>query len=140
MKADREVDFHGFTAMQMQQALEDIWAGRRWHGLRRVRVVHGTGTVLWRVLREWCDAKGIPWVPEPSNPGATVLHPSRRVLPPSLQRHRPLARLKHLRTTHQPCPASSSSPLGEPQDLMAEEFRHLAKLDAHTLLRRKHAG
>lgn len=139
MKTDREVDFHGYTTAQMLQTLEDIWASRKWHGLRRVRVVHGTGAALWRVLREWCDVKGIPWVPESSNPGATILHPFRRVLPSPHHPHRPLTRLKHVQSTHLPLRASSSDSSTESQDLMAEEFRRLAKVDSHTLHRKKHA-
>lgn len=139
MQADHEVDFHGFTAARMLQALEDIWAGRKWHGLRRVRVVHGTGSVLWRALREWCDAKGIPWAPEPSNPGATILHPSRRVLPLSHHPHRPLTRLQRYHPARRLSPQPSPPQTVERKDLMAEEFQRLAEEDPRTTRRKKYA-
>ena len=83
MKIKDEVDFHGFTARGMREWLESTWSRRVWHGLQRVRIIHGKGDVLIPELRKWCQEKGIDWSPEPGNPGATLIYPGRRTLPSS---------------------------------------------------------
>src|SRR5436309_564715 len=83
MKIKNEVDFHGFTAVSMRDWLEQTWSTRRWHGIERVRIIHGKGEVLMPELRRWCEEKGIDWNPEPGNPGATFIYPGRRTLPAS---------------------------------------------------------
>lgn len=155
MKIDREIDFHGFTVAQMRAWLETTWARRQWHGLRRVRVIHGTGAVLFRELRRWCDEKGIPWTTEIHNPGVTILHPSHRALPSPPSTHHPFAALKHRlssraaptprpsppkkRPTPPAVPASPSKPDPDAARLMEEEFDRLAEVDPETLYRWKHA-
>ena len=79
LRVDVEVDFHGYTRAGMLSWLDANWARRSWNGLRRVRVIHGQGDVLPPALRNWSDAKGIPWAPESGNPGCTILHPGSRV-------------------------------------------------------------
>src|ERR1043165_7093027 len=83
MKISHEFDFHGFTASSMRDWLERTWSMRRWHGIERVRIIHGKGEVLIPELRRWCEEKGIDWSPEPGNPGATLIFPGRRTLPSS---------------------------------------------------------
>ena len=83
MKVSAEIDFHKHSAIQMRDKLEHIWSRRTWHGLQRVRVIHGKGEVLIPELRRWCEEKGIDWSPEPGNPGATLIFPGRRTLPSS---------------------------------------------------------
>src|SRR5258706_16274949 len=78
MRVDAEKDFHGYTAASMISWLNQQWATGRWDGLQRVRIIHGKGEVLIPRLRRWCDDRGIPWAPEPGNPGTTILHPARR--------------------------------------------------------------
>jgi hypothetical protein len=131
----------------MRAYLESIWSRREWHGLQRVRVIHGTGATLWRALRQWCDEKGIPWGTEPRNPGVTILHPAHRALPAQALPHRPLALLKRQRPAEKPPeeerapPApSEAAPPAAPQktrDLMAEEFERLLKEDPRLTQKRK---
>lgn len=89
-KVDAERDFHGFTAAGMREELDAALASGRWHGLRRVRVIHGKGEVLGIVLREWCEEVGMRWAPEPGNPGATMLYPSISDISPPVQPSRPV--------------------------------------------------
>jgi hypothetical protein len=163
MRVDQEVDYHGYTAVEMLGALEMAWARRSWQGLRRVRVIHGSGCVLWRELRRWADEKGIPWSPEVANPGTTILHPALRVVPAPAPAHRPIG--SHSRSlgtalarrcaTHplppgrpmtRPAPRDAAPPAeSQPEgpahhpDAMAEEFDRLAAEDARALWRRKHS-
>lgn len=147
-RCDLEVDFHGYTAAEMRAALDDTWGRRRWQGLRRVRVVHGTGEVLWRVLREWCDEKGIPWAPD-RRAGATVVFPVQRATHGRGPAHRPLGALRErARPTteaapedHSPAPEPGApSDASDARDLMAEEFERLATVDERVLRRRKARG
>src|SRR5262245_45147813 len=94
MRLDREIDLHGYTRAEARAHLEAIWARREWHGLRRVRIIHGTGAVLHRVVRQWCEEKGIPWTTEAQNPGVTILHPGLRPKTPPVPPHHPMAHLK----------------------------------------------
>jgi hypothetical protein len=146
-KIGEEIDLHGFTANGARHRLQSLWATRRWTGMQRVRIIHGTGAVLYRVVRDWCDEKAIEWTTEPHNPGVTILHPSRRRLPHTLPRHRPFAKhkqtLAELPVAETRPPASSStdqqrsSPPDTTSDPMAEEFQRLASQDPGTLRRKK---
>jgi len=160
---DREVDFHGFTAAEMRAALNKSWAG--WHGLKSVRIIHGTGQVLWRELHSWCAEKGIEFTLE-AHQGSTLIHPNvRSVLPPAPS-HRPLARLQKLavrteptrrvnstanasRPVHRiqdsPGPPADSNPKSEihnpkSTDLFAQEFDRLARENPHVTRARKRGG
>jgi hypothetical protein len=92
MRVDREIDFHGYTRAAMRGELQRIWASRTWDGLARVRVIHGTGMVLWRELDRWCEEQGISCARE-AHGGATILYPGRRATLPPAPLHRPLAHL-----------------------------------------------
>ena len=72
-KIDAELDLHGHTAVSARNELEMVWSRRAWQGLRRVRIIHGTGQVLYQVVRKWADEKSIPWTLETYNPGVTIL-------------------------------------------------------------------
>jgi DNA-nicking Smr family endonuclease len=144
-KIDEEVDLHGYTANEARHRLQSLWATRRWLGMQRVRIIHGTGAVLYRVVREWCDEKAIEWTTEPHNTGVTILHPSRRRLPTHAPAHRPLARHKQVlerfapqpEPTAQEAPPEKASSVPSTGDPMAAEFERLGKEDPTTLRRRK---
>jgi hypothetical protein len=167
MRVDSEIDLHGYTALEARSELDRIWGRRCWQGLKRVRVIHGNGSVLRKVVRNWCDDRGIPWATELMNPGTTILHPANRtVFPPSVT-HRPLShRMRGIKIaldreqrsraeTFHPTAERREEPLkgsGEvsekrrtqnieqpSSDLMAQEFERLSRLDATSLRRRKHA-
>ena len=76
---DAEADYHGHTAEQMLLALQRKLA--EWHGMKRVRVIHGQGEVLKFTLENWCREVGIAFHSEPNNPGSTLLSPALRPLP-----------------------------------------------------------
>ena len=142
MKIDREIDFHHYTRAEMRARLEDIWARREWHGLRRVRVIHGTGAVLYKEVRKWCDEKGIPWTTEEHNPGVTILHPGRRANTAPAPPHRPLTAIRQYKEEREKAESTRQQAETENRkssDLMAEEFARLAQEDPRTLRRRKHA-
>ncbi len=44
-----------------------------------VRLVHGRGVVFKPALQRWCAERGIPFEPEPNNPGSALIYPSRRI-------------------------------------------------------------
>jgi hypothetical protein len=145
-KINEEIDLHGYTANEARHRLQSVWATRRWQGMQRVRVIHGTGAVLYRVVRDWCDEKAIEWTTEPHNPGVTILHPARRRLPGHNLTHRPLARhrdkLAHLPLAKpvEPEPPAAEHPAPPKPggvDPMAAEFERLASEDSTTLRRRK---
>jgi hypothetical protein len=75
---DAEVDYHGCTVEQMRHALQQRWP--EWRGMRRVRVIHGQGLALKPALLRWCRERGIPFAPEPHNPGSTYIYPASRQL------------------------------------------------------------
>lgn len=141
MKVDREIDFHGFTAREMRIELDRLALTDAWRGWRRLRVIHGTGEVLGVELRLWCDERGIPWSPEPRNPGATVLHPfqspgpPRRAFPGALK---PRSEPRRKRTLARPIhPAASPEELKIARDLMKQEFEQLGHVPPDALRRRK---
>lgn len=167
MRVDSEIDLHGYTALEARSELDRIWGRRCWQGLKRVRVIHGNGVVLRRVVRNWCDDRGIPWATELMNPGTTIIHPANRtVFPPSVT-HRPLShRLRGIKIAlnrEQRSRADPSHPTAERReellrgsgevseirrtqnidqsssDLMAQEFERLSRLDTTSLHRKKHA-
>ena len=94
---DREIDLHGFTAVECRSRLNSLWATREWQGLQRVRLIHGTGSVLHALVKLWCEEKGIAWTVEPHNPGVTIVHPGQQLqtLPPPP--HHPLKTLHPLK-------------------------------------------
>lgn len=154
LRIDAEKDFHGYRAAEMLAWLENVWARRQWHGLLRVRIIHGTGEVLFRAARQWCDEKGIPWTVEPHNPGVTILHPSRRTLPTTPTSNRALGRqADRLRAALPNTNGAGVSRQGEPADKkppmkadaasitdpMAAEFERLGEQSGRDLLRRKNS-
>lgn len=138
--ADREIDLHGYTAAEARARLNTLWATREWHGLQRVRVIHGTGSVLHALVKLWCEEKGIAWTVEPRNPGVTILHPGQRLQALSAPPHRPLHPLKHHR------PAAKNREAAAPPDpddnlsdeeRMAQEFARLGVEQTPALLKHK---
>lgn len=75
MKADRELDYHGYTVKEMVEELDRLRNSPSWHGLSRVRVIHGRGQKLAPAVRAWCTRRQVSWSPEPFNAGAIVLYP-----------------------------------------------------------------
>ena len=138
MRVDAEKDFHGFSVAGMMQWLEDNWASRRWHGLRRVRVIHGNGEVLPPALREWCDHKGIQWAPESGNPGTTILHPAARQLPKPPTANKPLREIKKRVSPVLPV---KPAPPPEPEDsaLFEQAVAEIEETGKRTILREKHS-
>ena len=134
MRVDREVDFHGWTRLTMRSELDRIWATRSWDGLSRVRIIHGTGDVLWRELDRWCEEKGIASARE-AHGGATLIYPGRRTRTPPLPAHRPLARLPRKRP-ETPLPPTEP-PAPEDAALFARAVEELSAQDASAVLRRK---
>jgi len=161
LKIDYEVDLHGDTSAGARSRLETIWSTKSWHGLRRVRVIHGTGAVLWKVVRTWCEEKGIEWTTESHNAGVTILHPGRRAVSSPAPPHRPLAQLsqvkaskpkKETKSEKLPVKAVELAPpeirkvkterpveKSQDKDLMAEEFARLAEEDERALRKQKHS-
>src|SRR5258705_3033029 len=129
MRVDAEKDFHGYTTAGMISWLNQQWASRRWDGLQRVRIIHGKGEVLIPALRRWCDEKGIPWAPEPGNPGTTILHPARRqMLRATTMRPSPItpiAPITRISRTPKLKPATPKPPTSRDSDLFEEELRRL---------------
>ncbi len=146
-----KIDFHEFSGTEARHALEDYWASRAWHGLRKVEIIHGDAMVLAPVVRNWCDEKGLPWKTLSHNPGVTILFPGKQSKTIMLPPVRPLSKLstiKHeLKTlksdvaqpaiTHQlqappevqtPVQAKQSPPKPE-IDLMALAFEQLEGID-----------
>lgn len=141
-RVDREIDFHGWTRAAMREELNHIWSRREWHGLRRVRVIHGTGLVLWRVLDEWCEEKGIPYARE-EHRGSTIIFPGQRRLPNTPTRNYPLTPLRGWSPPPKPRQIPRPQPTPEePEDtdLFNQAMEDLEKQDRRTLLRKKHGG
>jgi hypothetical protein len=151
LKIDAEIDLHGYTANEARQQMEGAWARRVWHGLTRVRVIHGSGAVLWEVVRSWAEEKGIPWTVEPRNPGVTILLPGTRSSASPAPPNRPLSALKDY-TPRKPAPPPASKATAPPEDTptpgtraslssaadpMAEEFERLAEEDRIQIFKRK---
>jgi hypothetical protein len=140
---EAEMDLHGDTASTARFRLDSEWSRRRWHGMQRVRVIHGTGDVLWQVVRQWSEEKGIAWSPERGNPGATILHPGERLQAGAEPPNRPFARHKEaLKASVPPRPVAPAPappaverrerpvtpPVAPPPDLMAAEMERLLSL------------
>jgi hypothetical protein len=155
MKPDREIDLHGYTSKEARTFLDKRWAQSEWHGLQRIRIIHGTGDVLHGLVRLWCEEKGLMWTTEERNPGVTILHPGRRLQTPAPPPHRPLNGLKQRLSPAQRRamkPESASDIPSDTQDrarssggeddvstdLMAAEFDRLGEADAFLLHKRKH--
>lgn len=140
MKIDREIDFHHYTRAEMLTALENAWASRVWHGCMRIRIIHGTGEVLWHEVRDWCDDKGIPWAPEPRNPGATILFPSKQARTSPAPAHKPLAKEK-AKLVMPVKRREAKKPVCEPavgdMELFAAEVDRLNDVDPRVLRRKK---
>jgi len=77
---------------------------RQWYGLQRVRIIHGTGSVLHALVRLWCEEKGLAWTVESQNPGVTILHPGRRLQAAPAPPHRPLNSLNKRLPSRKPEP------------------------------------
>lgn len=149
---DREIDLHGYTSAEARSRLNMIWSTREWQGLQRIRVIHGTGSALYALVRLWCEEKGIEWTVETPNTGVTILHPGRRLQAESATPHRPLHPLKHhparrvdketvtrgdkAKTPYDP-PGQSLMASTSAVDPMAEEFERLKQDDALTMFKRK---
>jgi hypothetical protein len=76
---DVEVDLHGLTVEQLRHILQRRWP--EWRGLQQVRIVTGRGEALKPEVERWSQEMGIPYAPDPNNPGSMRLFPSRRTLP-----------------------------------------------------------
>lgn len=125
------MDFHGFTAAEMLELLERTWSSRVWHGLRRVRIIHGRGVILGSELRRWSEEKGIEWSPENGNPGATILFPSRRILPTESSGNRPLAAPLRIKRREVSIALRARPPSPEPNADDSELFvREMKRLEA----------
>ena len=155
-RIDAELDLHVHTAASARDQLEFVWSRRIWQGMRRVRIVHGTGAVLYKVVRRWAEEKAIPFTLEAFNPGVTILQPSLRrdhAMPPSNQ---PFARhVDNLRAllppvtengrraeespaTVSPTPEATARPSRQQEkDLFAEAMEQLAMEDPRATHRRK---
>lgn len=143
-KIDAELDLHGYTAAEARNMLDAAWSRRAWQGMRRVRIIHGTGEVLYKTVRKWADDRAIPWTLEAYNPGVTILQPALRRDPGAGLVHRPFA--KHeakLRSVERPPESPPTAP--EPsvdkqhaQDLFAQEIEALEKQDARQAHKKKH--
>lgn len=150
MRIDAEVDYHGFTRDEMVRDLDRTLDAGRWAGLQRVRVIHGTGMVLGHAARDWADRRGMPWAPEPGNPGTIILHPSSRHN--NASRHAaPAHRPRRLPRPHTHTPSAHSAPFAaqdrvpprsSPSDIdaMAREFEALGAAPQHEIQKRKRAG
>ena len=139
MRVSIEVDYHGFTAVEMRRDLDYRWTGSAFRGAQRVRVIHGRGEVLGQALRSWCDEARVTWAPDPGNPGSTILHPaaSQRVQPlspPPKRTAKSQPRAMPPRTNEEP-PIVHKTPA--PDDPMEQEFDRLSSECADVLQRRK---
>jgi hypothetical protein len=140
-RADREIDLHGYTAVEARSRLNTLWSTREWQGLQRIRVIHGTGSVLHALVKLWCEEKGVAWTVEAHNPGVTIVHPGRRLQAITAPPHRPLQKLKgHLpaakrRDRANPAPDPDSGLSDE--ELMAREFARLGGENVGEILRGK---
>ena len=76
---DAAVDMHGLNAEEMRRSLHDLWPS--WRGLRSVRIITGQGVVLKPEAEQWCREMGIPFLPDPRNPGALRIFPGERSIP-----------------------------------------------------------
>jgi hypothetical protein len=124
-----------------------------------VRIIHGTGEVLYKVVRRWADEKSIPWTLEPYNPGVTILQPSLRRGQNAAPLNRPFARHQNaLRTfadrkaaqaeavkTRDAAGDSNSKSPPESRDpqsanLFKEEMARLDQQDPRSMHKRKHGA
>jgi hypothetical protein len=153
-RIDAELDLHGYTAASAREQLETVWSRRAWHGMRRIRIIHGTGEVLHKVVRSWADERSIPWTLETYNPGVTILQPSLRREPAGFAHNFPFARyrdkLKAVLPAEEPKPSApppapekSVAPVaqrsnGHSPDLFAQEIERLGEQDPRSLHKRKH--
>src|SRR5438552_15285953 len=136
--ADREIDLHGLPAVQTRAKLERHWSSREWHGLQRIRVIHGTGDVLHAVVRLWCEEKGVEWTTESYNPGVTVILPGRRLQTPAAPPHRPLNGLKrHLPKNPAARRPAPPEPSLSDKELFARELDRLSGVETQNLQRDK---
>ncbi|HZT42438.1 MAG TPA: Smr/MutS family protein [Chthonomonadaceae bacterium] len=124
-EVDAEIDLHGLNREQMRLNLQQRWPD--WRNLRRVRIIHGRGSILKPEVEQWCRDMGIPFAPEPNNPGALRIFPRERTLP-----DRPLAvtlEEKGLRLTPEQeaylrDPEASERKRAEEQRRVQEQERH----------------
>ena len=148
--ADREIDLHGYTSVAARARLNTEWSTRKWHGLQRVRIIHGTGSVLHALVRLWCEEKGLAWTIESHNPGVTILHPGRRLqadpAPPhrplnSLNRHLPIVKPKPRQTERRAnegiLPADQEGDGLSDEERMQQEFDSLASQESAAMLLKK---
>ena len=135
MRIDAEKDFHGYREAEMLACLERSWSNGVWSGLKRVRLIHGTGEVLFRTARQWADGKGIPWSTEPNNPGVTILHPGLASPYTSAPTKKATITQKH-RPIRQP---GRVDPVEDEaaKKLMEQEFHRLGSEDPNQTLRHK---
>ena len=155
-RIDAEMDLHGYTAANAHELLNTAWSRGAWSSMRRVRIIHGTGEVLYRVVRQWAEEKSIPWTVETYNPGVTILQPALRRPAAAVAPNRPLAApLQKLRSAKPkdgeprvisgrgevgPCDAPSSVEESRSQDLFALEVERLNEQDPRSLHKRKHGA
>jgi hypothetical protein len=158
-RIDAEFDLHGYTGAAAKDQLEIVWSRGKWHGFRRVRIIHGTGEVLYKVVRRWADEKSIPWTLEPYNPGVTILQPSLRRGQNAPSQNRPFARHQNAlrafsdRRAAQPeevkarevkgdSPGKSPPESQDPQsaNLFKEEMARLDQQDPRSMHKRKHGA
>ena len=148
-RIDTELDLHGHTAASARALLESAWSRGAWQNMHRVRIIHGTGAVLYRMVRQWADDKSIPWTLETYNPGVTILQPALRRPQAQVQANRPFARYKEkLGSVVRAKPVSVEEratpvpPIIDPQasDLFAAEIERLDKQDPRSLHKKKHGA
>jgi hypothetical protein len=146
-KIDAEIDLHGLTAASARDQLETVWSRRVWQGLRRVRIIHGTGEVLYKIVRLWADDKSIPWTLEAYNPGVTILQPALRREHSVVPANRPFARHRKELTDLVTSKRESAGPDRLPvsvensavqADLFAQEIDRLEQQDPRSVHKRKH--
>lgn len=78
-RSDAEVDLHGLTVEEMRLVLQKRWP--EWRTRQTVRIIHGRGGSLKPALEDWLRERGIPFYPEPNNPGSVLISPLDRTLP-----------------------------------------------------------
>lgn len=150
-RIDAELDLHGYTAEAARDQLDLLWSRQTWRGMRRVRIIHGSGEVLYKVVRRWADEQSIPWTVEIYNPGVTILQPALRRHEPDVPANRPFARYhEKLRSLIPPEPPNEAQPPdvatnpkpeirnSKSPDLFALEMERLEKQDPRAIHKRKH--